>query len=331
MGGYHQLTQDERYQVAVRVQRKESLSEIAIALNRSPSTIYRELSRNKTLPIKDYCALRAQKRARKLTTQARVGQQIVKGKLEEWVINKLRLDWSPEQIEGRLKTQEASLSVSYSTIYRYVYRKASAAPWERLHCHLRRGKRQRKRHRKLKSAFFSADRQNERVSISKRPKEVAARNRLGDYERDTLHGVKNRPPVILSIVDRRSRKLKIAHVEDRSCKRIHEETVKLLKSETVLTLTNDNGSEFTDHKKTAKSLGTNIYFCHPRCSWERGSNENTNGLIRQYFPKNMDFRNIPRAEIKKAEALLNNRPRKCLDFKTPNEVHQALSRELHLV
>jgi len=329
--GYHQLTQDERYQIAIRVQSKESLSVIARSLCRSPSTIYREISRNKTVPARDYSALKAEQRARKLTTQPRPKQQKMNGELEEWVVSKLRLDWSPEQIEGRLEAQGLALSVSYSTIYRYVYRKSVMAPWERLHPHLRRGQRHRKRRRRLKGAFFSTNRQNERTSISQRPKEAAARNRLGDYERDTLHGERNRPPVILSIVDRTSRKLRIAHVEDRSCKKIHQATVKLLKKEKVLTLTNDNGSEFTDHNKTAKSLRTSVYFCHPRCSWERGSNENTNGLIRQYFPKQRDFRNIPHQEIKRAEALLNNRPRKCLDFKTPNEVHDELRRALHLV
>jgi len=162
--------------------------------------------------------------------------------------------------------------------------------------------------------------------IDDRPQVVEKRRRLGDVERDTMMGTWN-GPFLLTVVDRTSRYAKIAWIRRKCSTLVHQATVNLLRNEPVQTITNDNGTEFSKHRLTTKALGAQVYFSRAYRSWERGSNENLNGLLRQYFPRRMNLGNVTRAQIKHAEHQLNNRPRKCLGYRTPSEVHHELKRQ----
>jgi len=315
---YHQLALTDRYQIEALRQTGESIRRMAAILERAPSSISRELRRNRG---RIYRADRAERRAIRLKKALRPDLKRLQGHLENQVRKKLKMDWSPVQIEANLKSE--GVKVSYSTIYRYVYREAVFCPGDPLFIHLRTGRRSRVKRRKTKPAFYDKSKQK---FIDQRPNKVNQRKRIGDFERDTIRGKGNKPSIILTVIDRTTRKLFLAHLPDRTCQSVHEATVKLLKGEIVRTITNDNGAEFTDYAKTETALKTQIYFSHPRACWERGSNENANGLLRQYFKKDRVFKDINSNEVLRAERLLNNRPRKCLDFQTPNEVHQRLSR-----
>ena len=163
--------------------------------------------------------------------------------------------------------------------------------------------------------------------MAERPKIVDERIRFGDFERDSVQG-KFKGPVLLTIVDRLSRLTKIKKVRWINAEATHRATVELLRNLPINTITNDNGSEFADHQLTAKALGADIYFNDPYSSWQRGTNENTNGLIRQYYPKGTDFTKVSDLDVKHLEDLLNNRPRKTLGYKTPNEVQNSQIRVL---
>ena len=175
-----------------------------------------------------------------------------------------------------------------------------------------------------KKRYGARDRRGQlpdRTSIDVRPSIVAERSRIGDWELDTIIG-KGHKQAIVSLTERKSRLALIAKVERRTASQVSASIIRLLSplKRGVLTMTSDNGKEFADHKEMAKALNADFYFAHPYSSWERGTNENMNGLIRQYFPKNCDFRTVTNDDIKIAMERLNNRPRKCLGYQTPNEV-----------
>ncbi len=188
---------------------------------------------------------------------------------------------------------------------------------ESSHCHLRCQKKRRKR-------YGSYDRRGKiknRVSIDERPAIVDTRQRLGDWEVDTIIG-KGHRHVIVSLTERKSRLALLRKVERKTAQAVADAVIELMKSLPVRThtITADNGQEFADHERIAKELNTDVYFAHPYSSWERATNENMNGLIRQYFPKKCSFAAITETEIEFAMERLNNRPRKCLGFKSPNQV-----------
>ena len=317
MGKYHRLTQGERYQIEALLVSGKGVRFIARQLGRSPGSISREIQRN-ILPGRiHYKAKIAQGRSRK--RRVSVGPPLkMQGALRELVLEKLLLDWSPEQIAGRLLKNE-SICISQETIYQFIYndRKLGGDLWK----HLRRRRRWR-RSRASHRRFQNLGKRTRRTWIEDRPKEVEKRARLGDFERDTVEGKRGRS-LLLTIVDRKSKLTKICWLEKKNARLAHRATVAALKNLKVNTITNDNGPEFELHGATASELGTKIYFSRPYCSWQRGTNENTNGLIRQYFPKKTDP--CPR-KVKAVEQLLNNRPRKTLGFKTPLEVHRKYSR-----
>jgi len=186
-----------------------------------------------------------------------------------------------------------------------------------LYRHLRCQKQRRKRY----GSYSRRGQLKNRVSIDQRPAIVASRSRLGDWELDTIIG-KGHKQAIVSITERKSRLTLIHKVERKTASNVTRAILKLLKpiAGRVHTLTSDNGKEFAGHETIAKGLGTRFFFAHPYASWERGLNENTNGLIRQYLPKHRNFTTITQAEINQVMNKLNNRPRKCLGIKTPNQV-----------
>jgi len=226
----------------------------------------------------------------------------------------IRMDWSPEQISGWLKNRQ-DFHISHEWIYQHIL--VDKQNGGDLYQHLRCQKKRRKR-------YGSYDRRGKlpnRVSIDQRPAEVETRQRLGDWEVDTMIG-KRHKQALVTLIERKSRLVLMRKVEQRTAGAVEDVITHLLEPWThdVHTITADNGKEFAHHEQIAKKLKTEFYFAHPNAAWERGSNENVNGLIRQYFPKKQSFDNITDDETELVVNLLNNRPRKCLDFKTPIEV-----------
>jgi IS30 family transposase len=312
---YKQLTQEERYQISALLKAGHAQSEIAMILNRDKSTISRELRRNTGL--RGYRPKQAQRLAaerRQSKIQPRITDAV-------WVSVErlLRQDWSPEQISLWLKA-EKQIVISHEWIYQYVLQDKHFGG--ELYRHLRCQKQRRKRYGSYNRRGQIVD----RVSIDDRPAIVDRRSRIGDWELDTIIG-KNHQQAIVSLSERKSRFTLIHKVERKTAQCVSRAIIKLLKpfSDRVITLTSDNGKEFAEHKKIADKLNAKFYFAHPYASWERGLNENTNGLIRQYFPKGSDFTNITQKEINQVMRKLNNRPRKCLGIKTPNQVFLGIN------
>lgn len=313
---YRRLVRTERYQIQALLRSGLSLRDVGKNLGRSPSTISRELQRN-TIESK-YFASKATVLSEQRKCREYLDRKLIQGELERIVREKIKQDWSPEQIVGRLKRNGSKYSLSFSSIYRYIY--ARALRGDDLYLHLRRRHRRRVEQKKAKKYVYYRPIEN-RIGIKERPAVVLKRNRIGDFERDTLLGKFNGAS-ILSIVDRTSRLTKLSKLEKKIAIEAHRKTVFLLKGLGVKTITNDNGNEFKFHTMTTEELKVPVYFSNPYSPWERGTNENTNGLLRQYFPRYKDIGRFTEDEIKAVEEKLNNRPRKCLAFKTPLEVHK---------
>ena len=314
---YCRLTTMERYQIAALKGSGISIREMARSLKRSPSTISREISRNSTTNI--YGAKLAGLRARARRAKVKPPYRILSATLRTIKPMLVEEQWSPEQITAVLKSRK--VRISPETIYKYIYRDRRNGG--DLYLNLRRHRAYRRSRKALRASKYNGFRRDQ-LSFSERPKIVEYRKRLGDFERDCINGQRN-GPLLLTIVDRTSRLVKIARLERVNADETHKATVRLLKKFKTHTLTNDNGPEFARHKKTAKALGIKVYFNDPYCSWQRGTSENTNGLIRQYYPKNCDFKHVTQKDLEKLEHKLNSRPRKCLGFKTPYQVHELLS------
>ena len=286
MSCYTQLTQEERYQIYALLKAGHSQSEIATLLGRHKSTISRELRRNtggrgyRPAQAQHLCEVRRQEK--------------IKLRIDErqwcWVRRLLRLDWSPEQIHLWLSA-EKDIRISHEWIYQFVY--ADKAQGGVLYQHLRCKKQRRKRY----GTYNRRGQLVNRVSIDERPAIVEERGRLGDWEIDTIIG-RNHKQAIVSLTERRSQLSLIQKVERKTADSVEVAIVSLLRpiSDRVYTLTSDNGKEFANHESIAKKLKAKFYFAHPYASWERGLNENTNGLIRQYFPKDRDFTTITKLD-----------------------------------
>lgn len=310
MKRYTQLTHEQRYQIYILMKAEHNQTEIAAVLGVNKSTISRELKRNKGK--RGYQPKQAH--------ETYLGRRYLKIKPRilnsTWRLVKrmLREDWSPEQVSATLKI-DFNLSVSTEWIYQYIYR--NKANGGSLHKHLRCKKKRKKRY----GVYSKRGQIPQQVSIDERPAIVETRSRFGDWELDTVIG-KNHKQALVTIVERKSRLTLTKKVTHKTADNVTEAIIELLSpfKKWVHTLTADNGREFAGHLHVAKRLKTKFYFAHPFSSWERGLNENTNGLIRQYFPKKHDFRTITQKQVEKVMNKLNNRPRKCLGFKTPNEV-----------
>jgi IS30 family transposase len=305
---YTQLTQEQRYQIYVLKKTGHTQTEIAQCLGVHKSTISRELKRNRGQ--RGYRPKQAHQKAmqrRKEKVRHRIREK-------DWALieEKIQLDWSPEQISGWLKKEHARLRVSHEWIYQHIY--ADKRAGGTLYKHLRCQKKRRKR-------YGNHDRRGQiphRTSIEERPAIVEQRQRLGDWEADTIIG-KGRHGAIVTLVQRKSRLTLLEKIEAQTAAATETAIVRALQLYRLqtLTITFDNGKEFTNHQQIASQLEAETYFAHPYAPWERGTNENTNGLIRQYLPKGTDLANITREELVFIENRLNHRPRKCLGFSTP--------------
>lgn len=315
---YKHLTLSERDQITTMLYEHKSLGEIALALGRSKSTLSREVKRNASPEYKLYLSHRAHGRSEARNQQSRSRPRLKNGQIVSFVETKLKAGWSPEQIAGRLPKAHPGLSISHEAIYQYIYHPKTPARSE-LIALLRRAHRRRKAKgigRKTRKTKIP-----NRISIEQRPPSVETRKQFGHWEGDSL--VSSLSLVALnSLVERKTRLLMLSKLPRKSAADTVDAVVKRLKDlprKARRTLTMDNGTENTGHERMTADTGIKCYFAHPYASWERGTNENTNGLIRWYLPKGTDFNTITEKQIKQIESSLNNRPRKCLGFKTPLE------------
>ena len=315
------ITLDERYHIEALNKQGYKQIEIAKEIRVHPSTISRELKRNKFHG--KYQALQAQVeyivRQKKKKKRSSISKSI-----ERYIREKLILDWSPEQICGRMKL-DIKQTLHHETIYQFIYH--NKANGGRLYKYLRH---KNKKYHSRKNEYAKRGTIIGRVMIDERPSIVDKKSRVGDLEIDTVIGA-NHKGALVTVVDKMSKFTLIQKVES---KQAHEVTSALIKMLTPIkkilhTITSDNGKEFAYHKKVSQALDTNFYFANPYHSWERGLNEHTNGLIRQYIPKKSEFDNISKEQIVTIAHKLNHRPRKSLNYKTPFEVfmhsfHQIL-------
>lgn len=312
MRRYHQLTSGERFMLSALRKQGYTQAHIARQLGRHPSTIGREVRRNAR---KDggYRPAVADDFARWRRSRSRRNRQFGE---DAWCVIRglLRERWSPEQISGRLKLL-GILSISHETIYRYIWEDRRRGG--RLSRHLRGG---RKRRRKRYGAYDSRGRLAGKRSISERPPGAQNRSRLGHFEGDTVLGSSDKH-CILTLVDRRSGYLMIGKLEARTVQATNRSAIALLRCapRPVRTLTVDNGTEFHGHRVIEDATGTRFYFAAPYHSWERGTSENTNGLIRQYLPKRQSMAHVTQRHCHSVAHKLNTRPRKRLRYLTPEE------------
>ena len=312
---YTQLTQEQRYQIYALLKTEHSQTKIATVIGVNKSTVNRELRRNRGQ--RGY----RPKQAHRLAQQRRREAITRRISSETWaqIDEKIRQDWSPEQISGWLK-KNTDTAVSHEWIYQHIY--LDKRNGGDLHKHLRCQKKRRKR----AGNYDRRGKIPDQVSIDERPEIVEKRERLGDWEADTIIGA-GKQGAIVTLVDRKSRLTLLKQVSRRTATAVEQAILELLRpfQESTHTITCDNGKEFAAHLRIAQKLQASIFFAHPYSSWERGTNENTNGLIRQYFPKGSDFSAITDDQISFVKERLNDRPRKCLDFQAPAMVFSQLS------
>ena len=318
------LTLSEREAISRGIAAHRSARSMARVLGRSPSTVSREISRNggydryRAVPADARAWARARRPKRcKLATSAW---------LRRMVARQLRLNWSPEQIAGWLKRthpgQEA-YQVSHETIYRSLFVQARGVLKKELQQHLR-SKRTIRRSKQVNQKGDGRGQINDIISIRERPASVEDRAVPGHWEGDLLSGSKN--SYIATLVERHTRYVMLAKVANKDTQTVVSALIKQarkLPSELYKSLTWDRGKELADHRRFSLATDIDVYFCDPQSPWQRGSNENTNGLLRQYFPKGTDLSEHSQAHLNKVARQLNERPRKTLGFETPAERFNA--------
>ena len=309
---YLHITPSLRSQIFRLRSMKFSYRATAKELGIHHSTVSREIRRNSD--ANGYDPLRAQKIAEARRHLASVRPKTFTGEVREWVLKYLKQDFSPVQISGRLKRLEVA-NISHEAIYRMIWKdKRNGGD---LYKHLRHsGKKYNKRGAKNAGRGCIPG----RVDIDERPKIVEDKVRIGDWEIDLVVGTQVKGFVLLTMVDRASKFVVIRRLRDKTADGAAKAIIEALQGLPVHTITSDNGKEFAKHADVSKALKTLCFFAKPYHSWERGLNEHTNGLIRQYLPKKQSFEGLSLKTVQLIEERLNNRPRKVLDFMTPKEI-----------
>jgi IS30 family transposase len=310
MKTYNQLTYEQRCQIYALNKTGLSQNKIAKQLSVNQSTISRELSRN--TGQRGYRIKQAHKLAEQRKLAASKASKMTTS-LIEFIDFKLKEKWSPEQISGWLHENDP-LHISHETIYQHIWsdKKSGGNLFKNLR---RKGKiyQSRSKDKQAGRGFIK-----NRISIDERPQVVENKSRLGDWEIDLVIG-KGHSGALVTIVERKTSFTVSTRVNDKSAKTVTAATIALLApfKGAVLTITADNGKEFAYHEKMTTRLDCGVYFADPYCSWQRGLNENTNGLLRQYWPKSTDFKKVSLSEVQGVIVELNDRPRKKLNYKTP--------------
>lgn len=322
MKNYTQLSEENRFEIYGLRKASLSLRKIALEINKSPSTISRELKRNEG--NRGYRPKQAQEKA---TNRRKHAKKFIKmnAKLIEKIEAMLYQDWSPEQISGVLAKDQ--INISTERIYQHIWADKKAGG--QLFKHLRHGHKTRKRKRGSKD---NRGQIKNKISIHDRPEIVDQKGRIGDWEIDLVVG-KNHKGFLVTVVERVSKFTLASYVEHKDSFSILRAVVKLLNplKAVVHTITSDNGKEFADHELIAKMLEALFYFADPYSAWQRGLNENTNGLIRQYFPKKSCFVSIQQERLDAMQKKLNNRPRKTLNFESPFQVFSSECSKLGII
>jgi IS30 family transposase len=312
MQNYNQLAIEQRYQIYAFRKAGMSLSKIAKEIKCHKSTVSRELDRNKGKR-----GYRPEQAQRKASNRKRSAHKAVKLdlKLKAQISILIQQDWSPEQVSGYLKKQNLA-DISHESIYQFIStdKKSGGSLYLHLRC----------RRKKYKKRYGSNDRRGEipnRKSIDERPKVVDEKSRIGDWEGDTVIG-KNHKGALVTLVERKTKFTLMAYVPNKTAENVANSMVSLLKpyENRVHTITVDNGKEFAYHEDISQKLNAEIYFAHPYHSWERGLNENTNGLIRQYVPKKSEINTTTQNQLEPIMNKLNFRPRKSLNFDSPADI-----------
>ncbi len=322
---YGRLTFSERIDIEKSLSHKKSLSAIALALNRSPSTIYRDVIKFGTA---NYKAMVAECSAVYKSSDRKSGKCKIKvcDALENYVLEKLELRWSPRQISMNLKKdfpQEKAMQISHETIYLYIYLHAKKELKSVLIEQLRQKRKYRgnvRRGTDKRAKIAGA------ISIDERPEEVKGREIAGHWEGDLIIG-KDHQSAIGTLNERTTRTVIIVPLkafDATTVRKAFEKEFRSIPAQMKKTMTYDNGSEMAQHKLFTKNTRIKVYFAHLYSPWERPTNENSNGLIRDYFPKGTDFNTISKERLKEVQKQLNERPRNVLDWKTPKEVFEEM-------
>jgi IS30 family transposase len=309
---YQQLTEGKRYQISALLGQEISVTNIARTLKFHRATIYRELKRNKK--VSEYCPDKAQRACsirRKTSAKYRISSKTI-----DFIRILIEIDWSPEQVSNVLKS--CGIPVSHEWIYQYIHddKRNKGA----LYRHLRQGRKRYRKGQRTKAEVIK-----NKITIDERPVIIETKKRFGDWEIDTVLG-RHGTGSIVTLLERKTRFYLIKKVSSKSAKEVTQAAIELLMpfKDHIHTITADNGREFAYHAEIAEALDTKVYFAHPYSSWERGANENSNGLLRQYVPKGTDLRSVTEERIDFAMRRINNRPRKCLGFKQPAVIFKQM-------
>ena len=326
---YTRLVDQERESISRGLAQHKSIRQLAKELNRSPSTISREIRRNKGKS--GYRAFSASRRAKAAASSRKRGKRKIEKQegLLSYVMEKLQREWSPQEISKRLKIEYAwdmNMQVSHEAIYQYIY----VLPRGELKQLLIKGLRQERKHRRPQKRGDTAETRGKianMLSIEERPAEVADRSVPGHWEGDLILG-KYKHSALGTLVERTTRYTILVplgeHKDAASVREAYAEAFKSLPAELKKSLTYDQGKEMSEHEQFTIDTGIQVYFAHPGSPWERGTNENTNGLIRQYFPKGTDFTQVSKEQILEVQRKLNDRPRRALGYLKPDEVINQL-------
>lgn len=318
-GSYRHLNEHDRVRIEVYLGEGKSQYKIAKLLQVNKSTISREIKKRGAI-LSGYSSLYAQKDYKINKKNCGIKSKIETHPVGSFVIEKIKAGWSPETIEGRLKLEikEGKRNkddyINYESIYQFVH-ESEYGKRERLCQYLKQGKRRRTRKwgRKTKHEIIK-----NRIFIDKRPNEINKRETIGHWEGDTI--IYKHKYAIQSIVERKLKVTLLTKLIRKTADNTTTAFIDKLKNYYIKSLTVDNGSENKDHQKIAQELGINVYFCHPYHSWEKGTNENTNGLVRRYLPRGTELELVTQRDLDDIAWELNNRPRKTLGFKTPWEM-----------
>lgn len=315
---YKHITSEQRTELGAFLRVGTKKKDIAKELGKHRTSIWRERKRNQAKTSTGYHSEQARRETknRRILANQRFRKIEHSTDLQRYIFSKLKLRWTPEEISGTLKEEIGFTVISHQTIYQYIY---EVKP-EWIYYLRHQKNRFRRRHGTLKRQVRREE--TKKTRIDQRPSVIEERTRIGDWEGDTIVG-KERTKKLLTYVDRKSGFLKAAKLEVSTAKEVREKTRILfqrLSRSKRQTITYDNGAEFSDYEWIEKDLKLDVYFAHPYHSWERGTNENTNGLLRQFFPKGTAFANITQKELDRVVRLINDRPRKRHCYRTPREV-----------
>lgn len=324
---YHRLSLEEREEISKSLWAGESFTDIALRLSREVSTISREVNKNAKYK-RCYRAVRSNIKAKEICRRQKQPKQLEKNQpLRDYVFNHLKLKWSPEEIAKRLKvdySEDMTMRISHESIYTYLY----CLPRGELKKELLRCLRQERKLRfNRKAAHAKRATISDFLSIAERPEEVKDRIIPGHWEGDLIMGSKASNSALGTLVERTTRYLLLVPLQKRDAYTVRTQFAKAVKRiprHLKKTLTYDRGTEIAQHKLFTADTKIQVYLADPHSPWQRGTNENTNGLIRQYFPRGIDFNQISKKEIKRVQDQLNDRPRKTLKFLKPDEVFSQL-------